>query len=124
MSEVTLATTSNIVCAYLGVHELLRLLGFTSDEIEMHRNPDGECFATIAQGSRTFSITLGSDDRTHDAIRDEARRVAEAVNAGLVPQADLTAVVVGVRALLGDRDRFVAAIRAKGILVPKPEGFR
>lgn len=124
MSEITLATTSDVVCKYIGTHELLCMLGFESEELGMHRNPDGECFATIEKDGREFAITLGFDDRPHDVVRDEALRVVEAVNAGLVPQSELTAVVVGVRAVLGSRRGLIAAIRAKGIAVPKPEGFK
>jgi hypothetical protein len=124
MKPFHLSKCKNVVQGFVGAFELFRLMGFTPDEIFAHRNPDGELQLRIEQDDKTFGCTIGFDDGTHEEIKAALLEASEAGAEGRIPNEDITAVVVGTRMLLGDRDGLLNAIRAKGILIRTPEKYR
>lgn len=117
-----LSKCKNVVQGFVGAYELFRLMGFTPDELFAHRNPDGEVHLQVIQDDKTFNLTIGHDDGTHEEIKAAILAVQQATDR--IPHEDIQAVVVGTRMLLGDRDGLLNAIRKKGIVIRTPERYR
>jgi hypothetical protein len=113
---------------FLGCREALRRLGFTPDELycqvgqDLARArpgapPELSCFLELRSGGRTFRIGAGTVGDARSFLRSY-QEVAEAINEGRIPEADLRRMHERCQARL-HAEELLAALRAKGIQIPK-----
>jgi hypothetical protein len=112
--------------AAIAVFEMLRRLGFKSDDIYFHRNetehptglePAGMMFVVLQTQGKEFSVRVGVVDGPNEAWAVTWKRVATAFRDGKVSAKDRSRVLVESEAYQEWRG-LVAALRHKTIHVP------
>jgi hypothetical protein len=100
----------------LGVHEVFRRVGFTPEDIFVHRNPDGEMHVAVVQGEKRFAVTVGFvPHETEEAWADDWNALTYAVIEKRVSERDFRRCLEEC-GLLGASVPFLMAMRAKGIV--------
>ena len=97
----------------LGAFEVFRKLGFTPDEIQVARNPNGELFVVLLAQGKQFAITCGVTDMTDATFEREWIRTATMWNEGL-PEEVRTRIYLNCKAFTHKTDLLMAML-SKGI---------
>lgn len=113
----------------LATYEILRRLGFSSDDIHWHHNgaehpgspePRGMMFVVLQTQGKEFLMRVGVIDTSYDAWREQWRTVMQALLDNAIPEKDYGRLLSESEAYR-KTDNLCAAIRGKGIRIPTLE---
>jgi hypothetical protein len=119
--------TKPAISRLLAMHEVFRRIGFSADDIFIHRRPDGAIFSILVVNSKQFRIIVapvGFD--SEEQMAAEWRTVCEYVSANKPEFVDLLEVWLDDLRLnvIVNTPEMLLAIEAKGIRVPAMNKFR
>lgn len=113
----------------LGTYEMLRRLGFPSNDIHWHHNgdeppgspePRGMMFVVLQTQGKSFTMRVGIVDTTYDAWRDKWFAVMQALLDNAISDKDYGRLLSESEAYR-NTDALCVAIRAKDIRIPALE---
>lgn len=102
----------------IGCHEGFRKLGFVSDDLFVHFNPDNSMLVVLKTQGKDFSVTVGwVEGVSHDEWQELWASAAEAVRDQRVTQKDMDRIWQE-SLPFNNAHGFLMAIMSKGIRVP------